>query len=166
MLLDVATLANIAIALSVFVAVFFGVVQARGSAKERRERLTLQVVRGLQTREFAAHMHSIRLVPPPPTTEEWDALPMETRVTLLAFSQEMEMLGLLVFDATIDIDLVERTLGSFVVDAWARYKPGFESLRVSLSDPYLGEYFQWLAQRVDARMAEHPRRPAYESSRA
>ena len=34
-------------------------------------------------------------------------------------------------------------------------------LRVSLPDPYLSEYFQWLAERVDERMKTNPRKPAY-----
>lgn len=28
-------------------------------------------------------------------------------------------------------------------------------------DPFLGEYFQWLAERIDERMKQNPRKPFY-----
>lgn len=51
--LDVATLTDIAIAASVVVALVFGIIQVLIAVRDRRERLTIEVVRGLQTREFA-----------------------------------------------------------------------------------------------------------------
>ncbi|MHB8606115.1 MAG: DUF4760 domain-containing protein [Thermoplasmatota archaeon] len=162
MALDVTVLANLAIALSVVVALVFGVLQVRAAARDRRERLTLEVIRGLQTREFASMMVGVvEHESPPETTEGWRALPREKRVLFLHFAQEMEMLGLLVYDGTIELELVERTLGNFVTAAFEKYRAGFESLRATLPDPYLGEYFEWLAHRVDSRMSDRPRAPAY-----
>ena len=73
------------------------------------------------------------------------------------------MLGLLVYDGTIDLELVERTLGNFVVEAWEASRPSVLDLRAVLPDPYLNEYFQWLAERVAKSMRERPRAPAYVS---
>jgi hypothetical protein len=35
-------------------------------------------------------------------------------------------------------------------------------MREKLPDPYLGEYFQWLAELIDKRMRENSRKPFYE----
>ena len=53
-------------------------------------------------------------------------------------------------------------MGSFVTGAWEKYKPMISEMRVGLSDPFLAEYFQWLAECLDRRMREHPRRPFHE----
>ncbi len=76
----------------------------------------------------------------------------------------MESLGLLVAEKYIDIDLVDKTLGSFVMTAWEKYKKIFLSIREQ--DPFIGEYFQWLAEQIDKRMKENPRKPFFETSPA
>jgi hypothetical protein len=77
----------------------------------------------------------------------------------------MESLGLLVVDGVIDLTLVERTLGSFVVSAWERYRPIFTEMRQTTSDPYLGEYFQSVAELMAKRLKDTPRPPAYKLTR-
>lgn len=164
--MDTATVANVAIAVSALIALVFGIVQVLSATRDRRERLTVEVIRAMQTRTFAEHVISLQDRPPPPTAKEWQALPEPVRVQHVQYLQSMEMLGLLVADATIDIDLVERSLGSWVSGSWARFKPAILELRTQFKDPYLAEYFQWLAERVDERMAGKPRRPAYEAEAA
>jgi hypothetical protein len=114
---------NAAIALSFVVALVFGIAQVRADARDRKERLTIETIRAMQTREMAAHFHRIRVTPPPKTMAELYAMPAEEQISLIQFSQEMEMLGLLVYDGVIEIDLVERTLGDFVKNAWEKSRP-------------------------------------------
>ena len=75
----------------------------------------------------------------------------------------MESLGILVAEKFINIDLVDKTLGSFVTNAWEKYEKLFLDIREKLPDPFLGEYFQWLAEQIDERMKKNPRKPFYES---
>jgi hypothetical protein len=70
---------------------------------------------------------------------------------------------MLVAEGFIDIDLVDKTIGSFVTTSWEKYKALFLELREKTPDPFLGEYFQWLAERINRRMRENPRRPFYET---
>ncbi len=166
MAFDLAALANLALALSLVVAIIFGVLQVLAASRDRKERLTIEVLRAFQTREFAQHMMGLRDHPPPTTAKKWLEMPEKTRTMYLHFSQEMEMLGLLVFDRKLDIDLVERTLGNFAVTSWEAMRPSIEDLRVETKDPYLNEYFQWLAENVQARMRDQPRAPAYTTRRS
>ena len=62
-----------------------------------------------------------------------------------------------------NIDLVDKTLGSFVTSAWQKYKVILQELRVKHSDPFLGEYFQWLAEYIRDQMEREPRKPFYET---
>ena len=77
----------------------------------------------------------------------------------------MESLGILVAEKLINLDLVDEILGSFVSTAWEKYKPVLLDMREKTPDPYLGEYFQWLAELVDKRMRENPRKPFDGTSR-
>lgn len=153
-------LGNLAIAFSVVVALAFGIVQTRSAARDRKERLALDTIRSFQTRGFAEHVHFLRAQQPPTTMAELYALPDQDQVTFIHFAQEVEMLGLLVADGAIDIELVERTLGDFVVRAWQKYRSVIEDMRKQLGDPYLAEYFQFLASKVEAQMRDAPRAPA------
>ena len=69
-----------------------------------------------------------------------------------------------VAERLINLDLVDKTLGSFVVTAWEKYKPIFQEMRENTPDPFLGEYFQWLAERIGRRMREEPRKPFYQAA--
>jgi hypothetical protein len=154
-------IANIALALSFIVGLVFGIVQVRAAARDRRERLTLETLRAFQTREFTDLMHFIIYQSIPPTRDAMMAMPVAEQTSLIQFAQVMESLGILVAERFINIDLVDKTLGSFVVTSWEKYKTLFLDIRVNQPDPFLGEYFQWLAEQIDERMKMNPRKPFY-----
>ncbi len=81
----------------------------------------------------------------------------------MQFAQQMETLGILVAERLIDMDLVDKTLGSFVSTSWEQYKGFVLNVRESAPDPFLSEYFQWLAERISKRMQEKPRKPFYQN---
>ena len=55
----IALAANLALTLSVIIAVIFGIAQARGAARDRRERLSLEALRNFQTRDFVEQMQYV-----------------------------------------------------------------------------------------------------------
>jgi hypothetical protein len=161
---DLITLiANLALTLSFIVGLIFGIAQVRAAARDRRERLSLEALRSFQTRDFAELMNHINTHVMPSTRKEMLALPENEQVMFIQFAQEMETLGILVAERLINIDLVDKTLGSFISSSWDKYKPIILGMRESLPDPFLSEYFQWLAERIDRQMREHPRKPFYET---
>jgi hypothetical protein len=163
---EISTLvANLALALSLVVALVFGIAQVQASSRDRRERLTLETLRFVQTHEFAGFMFRINDGQVPTTNEARKAMSAEDQIGFIQFAQEMESLGMLVVDGVIDLTLVERTLGSFVISAWERYKPIFNELRQIGNDPYMGEYFQSLAELMEKRLKDRPRPPAYQLAR-
>jgi hypothetical protein len=150
-------IANIALALSLVVAVIFGIAQVRAAARDRAERLTLEALRNFQTREFAELLNYVTNQTLPQTQAQLRALPDAEQILFVQLAQQMESLGLLVAEKLINIDLVDKTLGSFVVTAWEKYQPAFLDMREG--DPFIGEYFQWLAQLIARRMRDNPRKP-------
>jgi hypothetical protein len=154
-------IANVALALSLIVAVIFGIAQVRAASRDRRERLTLETLRNFQTREFSELIVFITSYTIPDNRNEWNTKPVNDRIMLIQLGQQMESLGMLVAEKFINIDLVDKTLGSFVTSSWEKYEKLFLDIRVNQPDPFLGEYFQWLAERLEQRMRENPRKPFY-----
>ena len=157
----ISVLANLALALSFVVGLVFGIVQTMAAARDRKERITLEALRSFQTREFAELMIFVNAHDLPATYEHWRAAPVSDQVVLLQYAQEMESIGILVAEKLINLDLVEITLGSMVTTSWAKYKLAIEDMREKIPDPFLCEYFQWLAEQLDDRMRNKPREPYY-----
>ena len=159
----ISIIANLALALSLIVALVFGIAEVRAAERDRRERLTLETIRNFQTREFNELLQYITSHNMPDSRKGMQALPANEQVMLIQFGQQMESLGMLVAEKFIDIGLVDKTLGSFVITAWEKYKTLFLEMRQSIPDPFLGEYFQWLAEQIDRRMKKNPRKPFFET---
>ena len=158
----IALLANLALALSFIVGLIFGIAQVKAAARDRRERLTLEALRNFQTREFSELIFYVLYSKLPANTKEMELLPANDRIMFIQFAQQMESLGILVAEKLINLDLVDKTLGSLVTTTWDKYKTLFLTMRDK--DPFIGEYFQWLAESIDKRLKESPRRPYYESA--
>jgi len=154
-------IANIALAVSAIIALVFGIVQVKTATRDRHERLTLEALRNFNTREFSELMNYVTAHAIPPTHEKWQKLPAAEGIMITQFAQEMESLGLLVAERLINIDLVDKTIGSLVSVTWEKYRPMIQDSREKRPDPFLSEYFQWLAERIDERMRNFPRMPFY-----
>jgi hypothetical protein len=158
----IALIANLALTLSFIVALVFGIAQVRAAARDRRERLTLDTIRNFQTREFSELIQFIINSKMPKSNQALRELPVNEQVIFIQFAQQMESLGLLVAEKLINLDLVDKTLGSLVTTGWEKYKPLMLDQRSKVPDPFLGEYFQWLAEQIDKRLNENPRVPFHE----
>ena len=157
----ITTIANLALTLSFIVALIFGIVQVRVAARDRKERLTLGTLEAFQTREFAELIYIINNLKTLTHWTEIEALPKEDQVKFIQFGQEMETLGLLVAERLINLDLVDKTLGSFVTTSWEKFKPMFYDARENIPDPFLAEYFQWLAECIEEQMRKVSRPPYF-----
>src|SRR4030095_10050109 len=133
----IALIANIALTLSFIVALVFGIAQVRVAARDRRERLTLETLRSFHSREFAELIGYVNLNTVPSSLKELQSLPSAEQIKFIQFGQEMESLGILVAERLINIELVDKKLGSFVITAWQKYKPVFEDVRQNQPDPFL-----------------------------
>ncbi len=157
----IALIANISLALTFLAGLIFGIIQTKQAARDRRERLTLETLRAFQTREFVELMHFMGSDRFPKNYEAFQKLTGTDFEMLLQFSQMMESLGILVADGLVDIDLVDKTLGTYVTTTWNKYKVFMVPARER--DPYLSEYFQWLAERMEERQTKNPREPFYKT---
>jgi len=160
----ISIIANTSLALSAVVALIFGIVQVRTSERDREERFALGTLHALQTREFAELLNFIASLKMPASLEEQRNLPDEDKVRLIQYGQQMESLGLMVAYRLIDLEVVDKTLGEFVITAWKKFEPLCNDMRKKIPDPYMAEYYQWLAERLEEYQRQNPREPFYKQS--
>ena len=159
-------LADIALTLSLVVGVIFGIAQVNAVNRDRHERLTLEALRSFQTREFAELIYFTSHSTFPGSYDQWRSMTKEDHLQFIQLAQQMESLGIILAGKLIDIDLLDKTLGSFISSSWEKYKPIILQIRERHSDPYLAEYFQWMAQVIEKRMNENQRLPFFQAPNA
>lgn len=155
-------IANISLALTFLAGLIFGLAQVKAAARDRKERFTLEALRAFQTRDFAELMDFVNSSRFPKNIEESRALQGAENIMRIEFAQKMETLGIFVAKGLIDIDLVDTALGDYVITTWNKYKNFIIPIRER--DPYLSEYYQWLAERMEERAKENPREPFYKNT--
>src|SRR5258708_27903969 len=92
----ITVIANLALTLSLIVALVFGIAQVRAAKRDRRERFTLETLRNFQTREFAEFINYIATRTLPSSRKELEALPVTEQVVFIQLAQQMTSLSLLV----------------------------------------------------------------------
>ena len=146
--MQVAMIANLASAVSVVVAVSFGVLQIRQMRKTRALFTSAELVHAMQTQEFA---RSVRLVLTLP--DEADVALVrdnaEMAQAVLSLSHVFESLGVLVFHRIIHLHLVDDLMGGYIRECWTKMRP-YVLFRRSEMGVYYGEWMQWLAERMES----------------
>lgn len=145
--MQIAMIANVASAISVVVALGFGVLQIRQMRKTRALFTSAELVHAMQTPEFA---ESVRLVLTLPVKADPALIRdnPEMARAVLNLSHVYESLGVLVYHRIIHLHLVDDLMGGYVRESWAKIGPYVFSRREELG-VYYGEWMQWLAERMD-----------------
>lgn len=148
--MQIAMVANVASALSVVIALSFGVLQIHQMRKTRALFTSAELVRAIQTAEFA---NSVRLVLTLPDDADPSLISENPEMAraVLTLSHVYESLGVLVYHRVIHLHLVDDLMGGYVRESWTRVRP-YMLLRRAEVGVYYGEWMQWLAE----RMADYP----------
>ncbi len=109
-------------------------------------------------------LHYINKTKIPTSANDWSEWTEDDQVSFVHLSQQMEAIGLLLAERLISIDLLDKTLGSFISSTWEKCRPLILDLRENHQDPFLSEYFQWMAEQIERRMKEKPRKPFFRSA--
>lgn len=157
--MHVATLANLASAVAVVVAVVFGTLQVRQMRKTRALFTSTELVRAMQTTEFARCIALVLSLPDDADPELVIQDP-EMAAAVLSLSHVFESLGVLVYHRIIGLHLVDDLMGGYVRRIWRKVRPTVERRRTTLGISY-GEWMQWLAERLGEYPSPGKDRGAY-----
>jgi hypothetical protein len=147
-IMDLATIANVATALTVITGVGFGLVEAQRSRRGRQERAAFTAVQAILTPEW---MKSMMVVQGIPDGTSASAIEADGRVLDAAHvvGVILEGLGYSVYARVVPLHVVGDLVGGTVRLAWRKLRPYVEEERRRSGSQKTFEWFQWLATQLD-----------------
>lgn len=151
MLQTLADFAQVLGALAVVAAITFGLAQIRQFRQQRRDILSVELMRSIQDTEFTRSLRLLLEIPVGSSAAEIRARGPATEDAAWSLSAKYETLGYLVYRGIMPFELVEELVGGVGVHLWDRLYPWAAALREEQGQPLLLEWFQWLAERLRDR---------------
>ena len=146
--MDLATIANVATALTLIAGVGFGLVEAQRSRRARQERATFAAVQAILTPEWMKSMVVVHNIPDGSSASDIEA---DRRVldATHAVGVILEGLGYSVYAQLVPLQVVGDLLGGTVRLAWRKLLPYVEEERRRSGSQKTFEWFQWLAVQLE-----------------
>ena len=135
--------------LAVVFGVIFGLIQLRQALRIRRDHAAVDIVRTVQTQEVRRAVERIMKLPDdvdPKLIHEDPALLQAA----LAVDSACEMWGCMVYEKVVDHRMLDRMVGGWVRGMWRRLRRWVESERALSRNTNVGEWWQWLYERLEA----------------
>ena len=151
MLETLANLAQVLGALAVAAAIAFGLAQIRQFRQQRRDILSVELMRSIQDTEFTRSLRVLLEIPIGSSAADIRALGPGAEDAAWSLSAKYETLGYLVYRGIMPFELVEELVGGVGVHLWERLYPWAAAVREEQGQPLLLEWFQWLAERLRER---------------
>jgi len=147
--MDAAMAVDIATTSVLVFGVAFGLAEVRHAARDRRDHAAVDIVRTVQTQEVRRAVERVLQLPD-------DADPKLVRGdpdmldAALAVDSACEMWGSMVFEGVVDQQMLDRMVGGWIRGTWTRLRRWVEAERVDKRNPNIGEWWQWLYERLQA----------------
>ncbi|MDQ2974020.1 MAG: hypothetical protein M3R69_01260 [Acidobacteriota bacterium] len=145
---DVPSALNLVTTLAVVLGVIFAVVQLRHAARLRRDQAAVDIVRTVQTQEVRRAVARILKLPNNADPEVIRSDPALLEAAL-AVDSACEMWGCMVYENVVDHRMLDRMVGGWVRGTWRRLGRWVEAERVENCNPNVGEWWQWLYERIE-----------------
>ena len=155
-----------AIATATFVVgAIFTVVQLRLARRAREREVALEILRLLQTPDFARALRLMYDLEPGLSRDEIERrLGADTNI-VYAMMISWESLGVLVYRRQLDLQLVDDFVSGSLLLSWRKLERYVKEERAARGRDTLLEWFQWLAERMLERESKAPVVPAYVAHR-
>jgi hypothetical protein len=146
--MDVATIANVATALTLIAGVSFGLVEAHRSRRLRQERAAFTAVQAILTPEWMKSMVVVHSIPDGSTASAIEADPRVLDAAH-AVGVILEGLGYSVYARIVPLRVVADLMGGTTRLAWRKLRVYVEEERRRSGSQKTFEWFQWLATQLE-----------------
>ena len=163
---DLNVIVGIATLVAVLTGLAFGVTQIRQAERKRRDAAAMELVHTLQGPEFRAAFLCIWSLPRGLSADEVRAAGKEVEEAATVILWAFEALGVMVFQRVIPMATVDHLIGGVVRDSWQKLGPYVAARRLEIGSPNVGEWFQWLAERLEVNPVPGKAQGAYVTHRA
>ena len=159
--MELSLILDIVTASAVFLGIVFGLLQLRHFHLSQEGEAALILLNSFRTGELFQGIWIIQDLPPGLPKEEVEARLGDEMKWIYLVMQTWEIIGALVFNREISIEIVAHAFGDPILLSWQRLGQFVTDLRVDLKRETTFEWFQWLTERIVVRAAGSTQRPAY-----
>lgn len=147
--IDLNTAANLTTTVALIVGIAFGLAELRQAVRDRHVHAAVDIVRTVQTQEVRRAVGRILRLP-----DDVDPGVIRSDPTLLeaalATDSACEMWGSMVYEGVVDLHMLDRMVGGWIRGTWRRLRPWVEAERADNRNPNVGEWWQWVYERLEA----------------
>lgn len=147
--MNIDTAANLATTLAVVIGVVFGLAELRRAVRDRRDQAAFDIVRTVQTQEVRRAVGRVLKLPDDAEPELIRRDPQLLEAAL-AVDSACEMWGSMVFEGVVDLHTLDRMVGGWIRGSWRRLGRWVEAERVDNRNQNVGEWWQWIYERLQA----------------
>lgn len=147
--------------LAVIAAVGFAIVQLRQYRRDRSGDAAMELLHSFQTADFARALCLVYAMPDGLSKEEIETRCGDDFHLVYALMTTWESLGILVHRGELKLDVVDDFFSGPVRISWMKLRAQVEGEREQLGRETIGEWFQWLAERLEQRELGMPPVPAH-----
>ena len=159
------TVLNLVTTVTVIGGMLFALFEVRHMAARRRQSAALTLVQSYQTPRFASAIVNVLAVPEGLSRQQLEVRLKDDIEGIWLLMTTWESLGILLYRGEINLDLVEDFFAGPIVLSWRKFRRLVEEMRVDVDRDTYFEWFQWLAERVEAHESDTPALPAYTEHR-
>lgn len=138
-------------ALTVLAGLGFAVAQVRHFRLAREREIALEMLRSYQTRDFAAASHIILDLPHGLSPQEVEDRLGDKMDLIFVFLATLESLGVLVYRREVSLDVVDDYFSGLIDICWQKLGPYIRYVRQRENRETLGEWIEWLHDRMAER---------------
>lgn len=146
--------------------VVFALIQLRQYREAREREAALEFLRSFQSPQMAKSLRRIFALPPGLSGEEIDAALADHMDDIYSLYTTWESIGILVFRGEVSLDLVDDFFSGPLLLSWEKLESQVYRVRATTGRETIGEWFQWLVERLAEREADRPREPAHIAHRS
>jgi len=162
---DLANVVEILGALAIIYGIAFGIIQLRQHRKQVRTAAIIELARSFEDREFTEAYRLIADLNDNLTIKQMNELGDEYISAALRVGFKFETVGVLIHKGVIPMDAMTDLVGGAAILIWRKLRNWVEESRKSQNHKLLFEWFQWLAEQLEAQN-QASRAPAYEAHKA
>jgi hypothetical protein len=145
--MDLVTGLNLITTVAIVAGVGFGLVQLRHALRDRRDHAAVDIVRTVQTQEVRRAVERVLKLPDDADPDVIRGDP-DLLEAALAVDSACEMWGSMVYEGVVDHHMLDRMVGGWVRGTWSRLRRWVEDERIANRSPNVGEWWEWLNDRL------------------
>jgi hypothetical protein len=146
-------------AVAVLVGVAFAMVQLRLLRTQRKELAAIEILRSFQSPDFKHASWIVLSLPIEANEVQIEA--RGARDSIHGVMATYEAMAVMVFHRQLPLAILDDLTGGFVRAAWARLGPHVARVRREHDFPNYGEWFEWLAKRLEENPSPGKKEGAY-----